>query len=311
MKVIDVSQFNGSISWARVKPNIDGAIVRVGYRGYGAGTLVKDDSFYRNMDAATKAGVKLGVYFVTQAINEDEAREEALYTLSMIRGYALDYPVFIDTENGNKNAAGRADHGKLSKTKRTSIIRAFCEAIKSAGYRAGVYASESWFNDDLYLADLNDLYIWVAKYSSKEPSIVWNAWQYTSKGILVGVTGYVDISDFKEVKEVGSDELVDSISRKSNEDIANEVIAGEWGNGTDRKAKLEAAGYDYKTIQDLVNAKLAKPSQESTKTYYTVKSGDTLSGIAAKYGTTVNKLVSLNNIANPNKIYAGQKLRVK
>lgn len=307
MKVIDVSQFNGSISWARVKPNIDGAIVRVGYRGYGAGTLVKDKSFNNNMDAATKAGVKLGVYFVTQAINEDEARDEAKYTLDLIKGYALDYPVFIDSENGNPNAAGRADHGKLSKSKRTSIIKAFCDEIKSAGYEAGVYASESWYNYDLDLEELKDLYIWVAKYSNKEPSIPWDAWQFTSKGVLVGVTGNVDISEFKEV---GSDELIDNISGKSNEEIANEVINGEWGNGDTRKAKLEAAGYDYKTIQDLVNAKL-KAKANSGAVYHTVKAGDTVSGLAAKYGTTITKIVVLNNLKNPNKIYVGQKLRVK
>lgn len=304
MKVIDVSQFNGSISWARVKPNIDGAIVRVGYRGYGAGTLVKDKSFNNNMDAATKAGVKLGVYFVTQAINEDEARDEAKYTLDLIKGYALDYPVFIDSENGNPNAAGRADHGKLSKSKRTSVIKAFCDEIKSAGYEAGVYASESWFKDDLYLEKLKDLYIWVAKYSSKEPSIEWNAWQYTSTGRVDGVTGNVDISDFKEIETLIGDIV-------SLNDIADEVIAGKWGNGEERKRNLEAAGYNYNDVQDLVNAKLAKKPQEVAKEYYTVKSGDTLSGIAKKYGTTISKIVSLNNIANPNKIYAGQKLRIK
>ena len=101
-------------------------------------------------------------------------------------------------------------------------------------------------------------------------------------------------------------------AKKSNETIAEEVIAGKWKNGDERKRLLTAAGYDYATIQKIVNAKLAKkPSQPSAATYYTVKRGDTLSGIAKKYGTTYQNLAKLNGIKNPNLIYAGQKIRVK
>lgn len=96
---------------------------------------------------------------------------------------------------------------------------------------------------------------------------------------------------------------------KSNEDIADEVIAGKWGNGNTRKSKLQAAGYDYNTIQNLVNKKLGVTS--SSKQYYTIQSGDTLSEIAARYGTSVSQLQSWNGIKNANVIYAGQKIRVK
>ena len=99
-------------------------------------------------------------------------------------------------------------------------------------------------------------------------------------------------------------------SKKSNETIANEVIAGKWGNGAARKSALEKAGYNYNTIQNLVNQKLnAKPV--SSAQYYTIKKGDTLSGIAKKYGTTYQYLAKLNGIPNPNKIQAGKKIRVK
>lgn len=306
MKIIDVSQFNGSISWAKVSKSCDGAIIRAGYRGYGAGTLVTDKNFKTNLTGAKMAGVPLGVYFVTQAITEKEAVQEAEFTLKLLEGTTLDYPIFIDTENAN-NGRGRADQGKLTRAQRTAIIRAFCNTIKAAGYEAGVYASESWFKDNLNISELEYLYKWVAKYSSKEPSIEWNAWQYTSTGAVNGVTGNVDISDFKETI---NGEIHDIISGKSNEEIANEVINGEWGNGDTRKAKLEAAGYDYKTIQDLVNAKL-KAKANRGAVYHTVKTGDTVSGLAAKYGTTITKIVVLNNLKNPNKIYVGQKLRVK
>ena len=105
--------------------------------------------------------------------------------------------------------------------------------------------------------------------------------------------------------------IVNGSSKKSVSAIADEVIAGKWGNGNDRKKKLEAAGYDYNTVQAEVNKKLGSSSASSQKTYYTIKSGDTLSGIAQKYDTTVKQLQSWNGIKNANLIYAGQKIRVK
>lgn len=97
-------------------------------------------------------------------------------------------------------------------------------------------------------------------------------------------------------------------AKKSNETIALEVIAGKWGNGVDRKNRLKKAGYDYDAIQKIVNQKMGAGE---VKTYYVVKPGDTLSGIAAKYGTTYQKLAQMNGIKDPNKIWAGQKIRVK
>lgn len=303
MRVIDVSEFNGAISWHKVVNSCDSAILRAGYRGYGQGTLVTDKKFKANIEAATKAGVNLGVYFVTQAISEVEARLEARYTLGLVKGYKLTLPIFIDSEDANKGA-GRADSGKLSRNKRTAILKAFCEEIQKEGYAAGIYASEYWLNNLCDISKLKNFYLWVAKYSTKEPTIEWDAWQYTSAGRIDGVIGNVDISDFKNIS---INKPTTKPTKKTKEEIADEVIAGKWGNGADRKAKLEAAGYNYKEIQTKVNEKL----NNSGKKYYTVKAGDTLSAIAKKYNTTVDKLVKLNNIKNANKIYAGQKLRVK
>lgn len=99
-------------------------------------------------------------------------------------------------------------------------------------------------------------------------------------------------------------------TKKTNSQLADEVIAGKWGNGDDREKRLKAAGYNYDAVQKLVNEKLSKKTT-STKKYYTIKSGDTLSGIAAKYGTTVSWLAKTNGIKNPNLIYPGTKIRVK
>lgn len=100
------------------------------------------------------------------------------------------------------------------------------------------------------------------------------------------------------------------LAKKSNEEIAHEVIAGKWGNGNDRKQRLTSAGYNYNAIQAIVS-KLMSANKASKAVYYTVRSGDTLSGIASKYGTTYQKLAQINGISNPNKIYAGQRVRVK
>ena len=97
--------------------------------------------------------------------------------------------------------------------------------------------------------------------------------------------------------------------KKSNDEIANEVIAGAWGAGDDRKNRLANAGYDYNTIQSIVNQKLGANKQQAV--YYTVKGGDTLSKIASRYGTTYQKIAQMNGISNPNRIYVGQRLRVK
>ena len=307
LKVIDVSEFNGGINWAKVAKNCDGAIIRAGYRGYGSGTLVTDDNFKSNIKWASAAGVPIGIYFYTQAISEAEAREEARYTMELVKGYKLNLPIFIDSEDATADARGRADSGKLTKAKRTAILKAFCEEIQKNGYPTGIYTGEWWLNNLLDISKIRNFYLWVAKYSSQEPNVNWDAWQYTSKGEIDGITGSVDKSQFKNIS-IGS---TTKPTKKSDKEIADEVIAGKWGNGTERKKALEAAGYNYNTIQDLVNEKLKKTEQKTTKKYYTVKTGDTLSGIAAKYGTTVNKLVKLNNIDNPNLIYAGQKIRVK
>lgn len=96
-------------------------------------------------------------------------------------------------------------------------------------------------------------------------------------------------------------------SKKSVAEVAKDVIAGKYGNGQARVKKLEAEGYDADAVQQEVNKQLGATSA----TYYTVKSGDTLSGIAAKYGTTYTKLAKMNGISNPNKIYVGQKIRVR
>ena len=300
MKVIDISQFNGAVDFSKVSRDI-GVIIRVGYRGYGStGRLAKDKLFAENIEGATKAGLVTGVYFVTQAVTEKEAVAEADYVIGLIKDYSVKLGVYFDSENGN-NGKGRADSGKLTKEQRTALANAFVNRLDEKGYVAGVYASESWFNNNFVYSELKGKK-WIAKYSSIAPKLAYDGWQYTSKGRVDGVNGNVDVSNFfMDIKT----------EKKSNETIASEVLAGKWGNGEARKTALIKAGYDYEAIQAIVNDKLSKPSNSNSPVYYTVKAGDTLGKIAKKYNVTVYSLVYLNKISNPNFITVGQRLKIK
>jgi len=186
---IDVSEYQGSIDWKAV--NADFAIIRVGYRGYGNGRLVQDRYFESNVSGALNNGIPVGVYFYTQAINTSEARDEAKYVLGLVRKYKIRYPIYVDTEAISGNV-GRAD--KLDRTTRTQIIKAFCDEIQNNGYKAGVYASKSWFENRLTASELSDYEIWVAQYNSEcTYNGKYGMWQYTSKGSVSGIKGNVDM----------------------------------------------------------------------------------------------------------------------
>ncbi|HPF30140.1 MAG TPA: GH25 family lysozyme, partial [Lachnospiraceae bacterium] len=187
---IDVSKWNGSIDWNAVKNSgISYVIIRCGYRGSSTGVLVEDPKFKTNIQGATAAGLKVGVYFFTQAVNEVEAVEEASMVLSLVKGYGVSYPIFIDTERAN----GRADG--LDRNTRTAVCRAFCETIRNAGYSAGVYASKSWFNDNLNYSSLSGYKIWLAQYASA-PTFAnrYDMWQNSDKGSVSGISGKVDMN---------------------------------------------------------------------------------------------------------------------
>ncbi|MBQ2803943.1 MAG: glycoside hydrolase family 25 protein [Lachnospiraceae bacterium] len=189
---IDVSKWNGEIDWDKVKnAGVEYAIIRVGYRGSVTGSIIEDPYFEANIKGAIKSGIKVGVYFFTQAVNEVEAVEEASAVINRIKGYQLDYPIFIDTEGAGGN--GRADG--LGAEDRTLVCEAFCRTIANAGYQAGVYASRNWYNNNLDTERLDDYYIWLAEYRSVPLyQGYYQMWQYTSKGKVDGIEGKVDMN---------------------------------------------------------------------------------------------------------------------
>lgn len=190
---IDVSKWNGEIDWDRARnAGVEFAIVRAGYRGSVTGSLVEDPYFAANMKGASASGIPVGVYFFTQAVNEVEAVEEASVVLQLVKEYNLDYPIFIDTEGAGGN--GRADG--LDAETRTLVCEAFCRTIENAGYDAGVYGSRNWYNNNLYTDRLdNDYCIWLAEYRSVPLyQGYYQMWQYTSKGMVDGISGNVDMN---------------------------------------------------------------------------------------------------------------------
>lgn len=189
---IDVSKWQGEIDWDKVKnAGIQFAIIRAGYRGSSTGSLVVDPYFEANIRGAIGAGIDVGVYFFTQAINEIEAVEEASMVLQLVNDYQLTYPIYIDTEGAGGN--GRADG--LDVDTRTLVCEAFCRTVENAGYTAGVYASRNWLNNNLHTEKLDNYVIWLAEYRSVPLyQGYYEMWQYTSKGKVNGIEGNVDLN---------------------------------------------------------------------------------------------------------------------
>ncbi len=192
---VDVSKFNGVVDWGRVAAtDVSFAMIRCGIRGYGAsGVLQEDSSFVTNIQGAAAAGLKVGVYFFTQATTVAEAREEADFVLGLIQDYDITYPVAIDTEWSNVNHTGRAD--SLDVDTRTDCILAFCQRIADAGYTPAVYASKSWFYDQLDAARLTDYDFWLAHYTEQTDFLYdYTTWQYSSTGQVDGFSSDVDLN---------------------------------------------------------------------------------------------------------------------
>ncbi len=192
---IDVSAYQGSIDWNKVKNSgISFVIIRCGFRGYTQGGLILDSKYESYIKGATAAGLKVGIYFFSQAKTEAEAVEEASLCVSLAKGYKISYPIFIDSEYSNGRHDGRADG--LTKAQRTAVCKAFCETIKSSGYTPGIYASKSWFYNQLDVNSLNQYKIWMAHYCSQtDYKYKYDLWQHSSKGSVPGISGNVDLDN--------------------------------------------------------------------------------------------------------------------
>lgn len=192
---VDVSKYQKNIDWEQIKKaGVSFVIVRIGYRGYGAsGTLVLDPMFEEHFTNVKNAGLKVGVYFFSQATTEEEAKEEAFACAYVLNGRKLDYPIFFDTEaSGASNGSGRADG--LGMEDRTKCAVAFCEEVKANGYKPGVYASTLWYRNRVDLSSLTKYTIWNAHYGVASSPIDCALWQGTCTARLPGYKGDLDVN---------------------------------------------------------------------------------------------------------------------
>lgn len=192
---VDLSYHNDKVDWdALAASPVEFVILRCGYRGYTEGGIVDDEKFKTYAKEATEHGLKLGVYFFTQAINETEAIAEADHVISLIEDYEISYPVAFDTEYIDDSEA-RTNLAELSKEELSNICVAFCERIKEAGYYPMIYASENWFRRKLDVSLLAEYDFWAPQYLDENDFLYdFTIWQYTESGDVPGVEGDCDIN---------------------------------------------------------------------------------------------------------------------
>ncbi len=199
MTILDVSEANGPINWTLTADAVDGAILRAGYRGYGsAGRLMADTRWTENAAGCAAAGLPFGAYWVSQALDEAEAVQEAQYLAWLLAGRTPELPVFLDSEWGEaQHGTGRAD--RLSPAQRTANALAFLRTLRGLGYRTGLYTGRSWFREQLdgEAIRADGHVIWLASVEDVEPGIPWDGWQYTWRGRVPGVDTPVDLSVFR------------------------------------------------------------------------------------------------------------------
>jgi len=272
------------------------------------------DKFYQQAKAKGKL---LGVYHFARPDLGTTGEAEAEYFVKNIKGYIGEAILVLDYE-----CAPYSDDWAYAFAKRVHDL---------TGVWPMLYASASKINGVNWSKTAKNCGLWIAGYPNAynvpnpptpKPSDMpygigawpfWAIWQYTSSaGALDRDIANMDATAWRkyaavngEAKPTPQPEPKPTPTKKTNEQIADEVIAGKWGNGADREKRLKEAGYDYNAIQAIVNSKM------SNVTYYSVRRGDTLNGIAARYGTTWQKIAADNNLANPNLIYPSQVLAIK
>ena len=192
-KGIDVSKHQGEIDWQQVAADgVEYAFIRVGLRGYGTGKLVEDEYFEQNITGALSAGIKVGVYFYTQAINEEELMEEANFVLEKIAPYRIECPVVFDVE---KVSGDDGRMNSLTVEERTNLTLLFCQTIENAGYKPMIYHNMEMGALLLDLAKLENYDKWFAYYNADfYYPYQYEIWQYTDNGTVNGIDGPVDLN---------------------------------------------------------------------------------------------------------------------
>lgn len=190
---IDVSRFQGDIDWQKVAAaGVKFAFIRVGVRGTTEGRIVLDDHFVTNVEGAAQNGIKVGVYFYSQAVSDEEALEEAKFVLDAIEPYQISCPVVIDMEMADNENARTIN---TTQDQFTSAAKLFCDTVKGAGYTPMIYGNLKTFTLMLDLTKLKDYDTWIAYYSVPQYyPYSFSVWQYASEGKIDGIDGKVDLN---------------------------------------------------------------------------------------------------------------------
>lgn len=309
---IDISSYQRGIDLKLAKSEgVKFVILRGGFTGWGTGVSYNKDSCFEEFYSTCKSlDIPVGVYWYSCANTKEKGINEANFLYeNCLKGKRFQYPIYIDVEDSHYQI------NNINGT--TEAIKGFCETLENKGYYVGIYANTNWFNNYIKTSELTMYDKWIASWGTIRPSYPSGGmWQFggevnkirsnkIANMIVDQDYSYLDYPEIIMNKKLNG--YTTKEDKKSISELAKEVINGKWGNGETRKRNLINAGYDYDTVQQEVNRILSS----NNKVYYTVVSGDTLSKIAKKYNTTVNQLVSWNNIKNPNLIYVGQKIRVK
>lgn len=243
-KGIDVSSWQGDIDFAKVKASgVDFVVIRV---GFGKFAQQKDKRFEQNYSRAKAAGLHVGAYWYSYAQSADDAKREAQACITALKGKQFDYPIYFDIEERSQISRGRDFC--------SALISAFCDEMEQNGYFAGFYTSASYAQKVVSETVSKRYAAWIAQWASQLTyTEQCGLWQYTAEGEVDGIQGNVDMDyacvDYPAIITGGG---FNGYSNAITE-IAKEVIAGKWGNGSERKEKLTAAGYDYDAVQEKVN----------------------------------------------------------
>jgi len=275
-KGIDVSEHQGAIDWEKVKAaGIEFAMLRAGY-----GNNNIDKQFKRNVAECNRLGIPCGVYWFSYALNAEQAKREARQCIAAIKPYRVEYPVCYDLEYDTVRYA-KTQGVAITQALATQMVTAFCTTVEQAGYYAMNYTNQDYSKNMFDMKALSRFDLWYAWYNATCNRSDAGLWQYTSSGKAPGINGNVDL-DY------------------SNKDYPS-IIRAAGLNGFQKGSSAP---------KPTPPPAPAPTPANTTTAVYTVKSGDTLSGIASKHGTTYQKLAAYNGIANPNLIYVGQKIKI-
>lgn len=250
---LDLSSYQKGINFDIIQKNgIDFIILRGGYTGWGTGkSYYKDSCFDDFYFECKKRKIPVGVYWYSCANSYELGKAEAQFLYNKcLKGKFFEYPIYIDVEDSH--------HQLKSKQGTTNAICGFCETLEKLGFYAGVYANRNWFTNYIYLNQIKQFDKWIAVWGKDKPTFTFfGVWQNSDTGRIGGKRVDTDIAyiNYPEIiKNKGLNGYGKSVQKKkTNEQIAKEVIQGKWGNGKDRKDKLTKAGYNYAEIQKIVN----------------------------------------------------------